>query len=330
MNPERVFETLMGFRSAAVLRTAIELDVFSHVQQGRRTPAALAGPTGASERGLRILLDALVAPELLTKTDGEYRLTPISEQFLVRGTPTYMGDASNIMTHPVLWTAMGNLTDAVRAGGSTLERGAETPGHEFWANFAKFSESFSAPAAEQIVERLKLSHEPIDVLDVAAGSGTYGFTVAQRRPKARVTALDWPNVLDAAKPRAKALGLDGRIRWLPGDAFTADLGGPYDVILVSHLFHHFSLDKVAALSRRFADALKDGGVLAVHEFVPDETRAKESASLLFAVIMLVWSKEGDCYTLDQYRNVFRDAGLRGTELYPLPPLFSHLIVAMKP
>ena len=45
--------------------------------------------------------------------------------------------------------------------------------------------------------------QPLRVLDVAAGHGLFGITIAERYPQARVTALDWPQVLAVAEENAR-------------------------------------------------------------------------------------------------------------------------------
>ncbi len=55
---EVVDELEYGVWKATVLKTALELDVFSVVAQGHRTLNEIVTTTGCSERGVRALLDA--------------------------------------------------------------------------------------------------------------------------------------------------------------------------------------------------------------------------------------------------------------------------------
>jgi DNA-binding IclR family transcriptional regulator len=63
-----------SFAPARVLTTALQLKTFSRIAAGRETAAAIARAAGASERGTRMLLDMLVAMQLLSKKDGKYAL----------------------------------------------------------------------------------------------------------------------------------------------------------------------------------------------------------------------------------------------------------------
>src|SRR5215475_1013794 len=81
------------------------------------------------------------------------------------------------------------------------------------------------------------------VLDVAAGHGLFGILLAQKNPGVRVTALDWPKVVEVAKRNADRMGVGDRYATITGDAFKVELQGPYDLILLTNLLHHFSAEQ---------------------------------------------------------------------------------------
>ncbi len=122
---------------------------------------------------------------------------------------------------------------------------------------------------------------PLRVLDVAAGHGMFGITIAERHPQAHVTALDWKNVLAVAQENAGRAGVADRYALLPGSAFDVDWGGPYDVVLLTNFLHHFDAPTCEGLARRAFAALAPGGRALTLEFVPD----KEEAGKLLSVII---------------------------------------------
>jgi hypothetical protein len=79
------------------------------------------------------------------------------------------------------------------------------------------------------------------VLDIAAGHGLFGINFAQSNPKVKVTALDWPSVLEVAKGNAAAAGVGGQYSLKPGSAFDVDFGSGYDVVLLTNFLHHFDV-----------------------------------------------------------------------------------------
>jgi hypothetical protein len=80
-----------AFAPSMILASGVQLGVFSQIAEGRNTAPEIARAAGATERGVRMLLDALTGLELLRKVNGAYELTPLAEEFLVRGKPSYMG-----------------------------------------------------------------------------------------------------------------------------------------------------------------------------------------------------------------------------------------------
>src|SRR6188768_209344 len=77
-----VFDTLFAYQRSAALKAALDLDLFSVIEDGANTVAALATRCGASERGVRILCDYLTTIDLLEKSGSTYTLPPTSAAFL--------------------------------------------------------------------------------------------------------------------------------------------------------------------------------------------------------------------------------------------------------
>jgi 2-polyprenyl-3-methyl-5-hydroxy-6-metoxy-1,4-benzoquinol methylase len=50
------------------------------------------------------------------------------------------------------------------------------------------------------------------VLDIAAGHGLFGISLAQALPGAQITAIDWQAVLQVAQANAEAAGVADRYR----------------------------------------------------------------------------------------------------------------------
>ena len=238
-----------------------------------------------------------------------------------------MGDVSNIFLGPMMWSNLGRLADAVRAGGSVAETHAETPEHPFWVQFAKSSAAFAIPGAAALDGLLRdhLAGKPkVRVLDVACGSGIYGYTLA-KHPNVELTSLDWPNVLEETRGWGARLGVDAaRVKYLPGNLFEVDFGGPYDVVVLSHVFHHFDAPTCAGLMRKAAAALAPGGRVAVHDFLADDEGGK-----MFSIAMLGWTRKGEAFAKKDYFAWFEQAGLAAPEVHPSMGMPSSFLFASK-
>jgi ubiquinone/menaquinone biosynthesis C-methylase UbiE len=323
-------QMLFAFVKSGLLRTALDLELFTHIAHGRRTAAEIAAAAQADLRAVSIVLDALVAQGLLTKEGAQYGLDPLVETMLVKDSPAYAGAFTRITLNPRLWSAIGQLTEIVRSG-RVPETMVDVPEHEFWVEFSEASEGISQIGANAVADQLALDPErPAELLDVAVGSGMYGFTALERYPHARLTSLDWSNVLAHARRVAERRGVADRVTWLPGSAFDAPLPtAHFDAIIMSHFLHHFSLDQNATLLRRLFAALKPGGQLLVHEFVPDDARAAHEPALLFAVIMLATTAQGNSYTFAEYRRLLEETGYRDVSCTAVPVGGSSVLTARR-
>ena len=184
------------------------------------------------------------------------------------------------------------------------------------------------PAAAEIAEMMA-GEGPLRVLDIAAGHGLFGITIAERNPNARITALDWPHVLEVATENAAKAGVGSRHELLPGDAFEVDYKGPYDLVLVTNFFHHFDPPTCERLLRKIFAALAPGGRCVNLDFVIDEGRVSPPTAGSFAMMMLGTTVAGDVYTFAEYDKMFRNAGFASSELRALARSAETLVIGSK-
>jgi ubiquinone/menaquinone biosynthesis C-methylase UbiE len=183
-------------------------------------------------------------------------------------------------------------------------------------------------AAHAVVETVEVDEaRPLRILDVAAGHGMFGIAFATRYPRAEVTGLDWPDVLEVAREAARAASVEGRYRTIPGSAFDADLGGPYDLILIPNFLHHFDPPTCERLLARARAALAPGGRAVTVEFVPDEGRLSPPPAAMFALVMLCTTPAGDVYTFAELDTMFRRAGFASSVLRAPAPGGPQVIIS---
>lgn len=330
-SPMLIFDTLIAYQKSAALKAAIDLDVFTAIAEGAHTPEEIATRADASERGIRILCDYLTVGGFLTKSNEGYTLTQDSALFLDRRSPAYAGGVAGFLLDPTITQAFTDLTTVVRTG--TTQMGAEGTmeiDHPVWVAFAEGMMAMMQPAAQAMAEMAALEQErTARILDVAAGHGLFGITFLQRYPNAEVAAVDWARVLDVARRHAEQLGVADRWSALPGSAFDVDLGGDYDVILVTNFLHHFDEETNVTLLRRMRAALADGGKVITLEFVPNDDRITPPSQAAFALTMLASTAAGDAYTLREYDRMFREAGFGRSQATVLPGDAQTVIVTEK-
>ena len=329
--PERIFSTLNAYQQSEALKAAINLDIFTRIGEGAEEAPALAKAIGASERGTRILADYMTVQGFLAKEGTHYKLTPESAIFLDKRSPAYMGAMAGFLGAPHHRANFENLTEIVRKGGTIASEGSNLQPHdEFWVAFARSMGGLAIPGAQFIATLIGWAEgKPVKVLDIAAGHGMYGLTIARMNPNAQIVALDWPNVLAVAEENARKFGVTDRWTKKPGSAFDTEFGEGYDYILLTNILHHFDEAGCVKLMKRVHAALKPGGKAVTLEFVPNDDRISPPMPAAFSLIMLANTDSGDAYTFKELDKFFGEAGFSRTVAHQIPEMPQTVLVSEK-
>ena len=328
-NPELIFGTLISYQHAFALKAAIELDLFTAIAEGNTDAASLAKRVNASERGVRILADGMTVQGFLRKEHGKYSLSQDSAIFLDQRSPAYMGAMADFLVSEENIRNFSQFAGCVRKGGTVSSIGDNSkPVDHRWVGFAKAMGSMAAPVAGALSQMVSSNPSAgIKILDIAAGHGMYGITVARNNPNVHVTAVDWPAVLEVAQENARKAGVADRYSIRPGSAFDADLGTGYDYVFITNFLHHFDIATNEKLLRRFHAALKPGGKAVTVEFIPNEDRVTPPMAAAFSMVMLINTDAGEAFTFAEYETMHRNAGFKNTVLEAPPDLPQRLVVA---
>jgi SAM-dependent methyltransferase len=322
-----VFEMVNAHMRSSALKAAIDLDIFRAVGEGPGDVASIARHAAASERGTRILCDYLVINGVLAKENGHYTHTPTSAAFLDPRSPACMASVAQFMSNPAIRETCNNLADVVRNGRTPLPgEGTVEPDNPVWVEFAVKMAPMMGPMAGPLGAIALEGHSgPMRVLDIAAGHGLFGIEIAKQNPEARVTGLDWANVLKVAVANAAKMGVADRYDLLPGSAFEVDFQGPYDAVLLTNFLHHFDVPTCVGLLKKVHAALKPGGRVLTLEFVPNEDRVSPPMPAAFSMTMLTTTASGDAYTLRELTSMYTDAGFTNVSGRPIP-MSPHTVV----
>ena len=329
--PQLFFQTINAYQRTKALQTAIELEIFTAIGEGKATAKEIATSAQASERGIRSLCDFLCVIGFLTKEGERYSLTPDSATFLDKRSPTYFGGAIEFLLSPMLISGFELLTEAVRKGGTAIsDEGAVSPENPVWVKFARAMAPMTVMPSQAIVQLVDpAGQQPLKVLDIAAGHGLYGIAFGKNNPQAEVVAVDWPSVLEVAKENAQKAGIADRFSTIQGSAFDVDYGTGYDVVLITNFLHHFDPEDCEKLLRKVHASLAEGGRAVTLEFVPNEDRISPPDAAGFSLMMLVGTPGGDAYTFSDLERMLRNAGFPRNEIHPLPGSIQNVVISQK-
>jgi ubiquinone/menaquinone biosynthesis C-methylase UbiE len=329
--PERFYGMVSAYQDTFAMRTAIELNLFSAIAEGANDIPSIAKKIGAAERGVRALCNYLTALGILSKETDRYTLTAEANTFLNPRSPAYLGAVAGFLCNDTLLKKFSVLTDSVKKGGSAADHGDNLEvNDDMWVAFARSMGNTADAGASFIAKVTNMpSGKPCKVLDIAAGHGMYGITMAKQNPNAQIVALDWPNVLAVAKENADSAGVGDRYTLLPGSAFEVHMGEGYDYVLLTNIFHHFDPSTCENLMKRVHGALKPGGQAVTLEFVPNDDRVSPPPAAMFSLVMLATTDHGDAYTASEYQKMFHHAGFSKTTLHHVPEMPHRLLISEK-
>jgi ubiquinone/menaquinone biosynthesis C-methylase UbiE len=317
-----------GWRSQTLL-AGIELEVFSHIAEKKRTVKEIVATSGAPERGMANLLDGLTALGYLRKAGDKYSLEPIAATFLVKTQRSYMGGASQ--TLHLMWEPWGHLTKVIKTGRPYKGVDLSEQGKEFFPKLVAglFPGSFAASSAAVASLSPRERGAIKNILDVAAGSAAWSLAFAQAIPEARVTALDYTETIPVTRSFVEKLQLTDRYNYLEGDLRHIDFGRElYDLVILGHIVHSEGAVHGEELIRKSFAALRPGGKLLIADFVPNDARTGPLFPVLFGLNMLIHTEEGNVFTMREYKAWLKAAGFRTVKTIDAPGP-SPLILATK-
>jgi len=330
VSPERLMQFGSAYATPLIIGAAVNNKVFDTLEGGPKTLERVGHATGASERGLRAIMNALVGLDLLKKNrQGKYSLSPESEAFLVSNKPgTLAGLFAMAGTHLVPdWL---HLSEAMKTGVPPMAVNQEATGPKFFSLLVENIIPMSYPAAATLGRALKVgkTRRPVRVLDVAAGSGIWGIALAQQSPLVRVTAQDWAEMIPTTRRITQKFGVADRFSYIEGDVLKANVGNDYDIATLGHILHTEGEDRSRKLLKKVFGALKPGGTVAIGEWLVKDDRTGPLNGLIFAVNMLVHSERGDTFSFNEIKSWLQEAGFKKVRQLQAPGP-SPLILATK-
>jgi ubiquinone/menaquinone biosynthesis C-methylase UbiE len=330
VTPERIMQFAWGYVPPLVLEAAIHHRVFDVLDEGPKTVSEVRAATGASVRGLKSIMNALVGMNFLAKERGVFSNTPESSAFLVSTKPSFHGGLIRHGSQQLIpkWLHLNEIVETGKPAGLVNE---EHTGAEFFKEFVNDILPLSYPAAQTLSRHFAANGagSAVRVLDLAAGSGVWGIAMAQGSDKVSVTAVDWPEVIPVTRATVGRFRVADRFSFIAGDLLQVEFGSGHNVATLGHILHSEGEARSRKLLKKTFDALASGGTIAIAEFLVNEDRTGPLNALFFAVNMLVNTDTGDTYSFEEISIWLKEAGFTDARTLEAPGP-SPLILATKP
>ena len=275
-----------------ILLTAVRLDLFTALDGKPKSAVEAAARIGAHESTLIPLLNALVAMRLLTKAGDLYGNSSTAGTHLVRHSPQYIGHL--LLLHDAEWNNWGKLEETIRSGNRTVDRHVFETDPALGTNVLAVLHRIGRQSGPDLAKRLGVQG-PQHLLDLGGGAGTNAIAFCQVYPELTATVFDLPSTLSLTEKTVKDAGLDARITLRAGNFNQDELGGPYDLVLMSDILHYQTFETNQALVKKVYAHLVPGGRLVIKDRFLDEAGTGPAWTTAFAVHILVNTQQGACY-----------------------------------
>jgi SAM-dependent methyltransferase len=278
LGPVPVAEVMFGMGMSRALMAGVRLGLFAALSNGDATAETIADVRRLDAVGATHLLDCLCVLGHVQRSRANYRISPRARRWLDPASPTYIGDF--IEFNYDQWEWWSRMEEAV-ASGKSFEIHDYGPDDPRWERYIRAMFQLARLSAPEVVNRIPLSPESKNVIDVGGGHGWFAAEICKRNEGLRATVLDLPGSVRVGRKIIEEAGLSDRVEHVEGDILTSDLGGPYDGALLFQIIHHLSPEQNVALLQRIREALSPGGVVAVLDYFrpPKEQRPDASAFL---------------------------------------------------
>lgn len=313
--PDRLDQMIRGYMPSRCLLTALELDIFTAVGEGGNAER-IGAKISANARAAGMLLNALVAIGLLSKSGDDYKNTPESARFFVQGSKD---NQRNGLLHTAnIWHRWSTLTEAVRSGtrvamdgggDHNVDRNDHDDTAAWTRNFIAGMQRIAKDRAPLVVKTLGAAASSVRrVLDLGGGSGAYSIAFAKAVPDVQCEILDVPEVVPLTAEYVRQAGVSAQVSLRVGDMLHGDFGTGYDIIMLNAICHMFSEEQNREIFRRARQALAPNGRLVVQDFILNPDKAGPQHAALFSLNMLVNTDAGASYSEFEYTNWMKAAG----------------------
>ncbi len=313
------------FQAALALRN---LGILEELKKARKgiTDKQIAENLDLSPYGVKVLLEAGLSMELVYLRDDRYMLTKTG--FFVLSDP--MTRVNMDFVNDVNYLGMFHLQESVEKGfpaglkvfgeWNTIYEGLKDLPEQARKSWFAFDHYYSDIAFPEVIP-LVFKERPAKILDVGGNTGKFALQCAAFDPGVKVTILDLPGQIEAAKEQIRLKDMENRVHFRVADLLDPEQSFPggYDVVWMSQFLDCFSKPQILSLLRRAKKAISKSGFVYILETYWDNQKYEASTYSLHATsLYFTCMANGNSqmyHTRDMLELIDR-AGLKVSEEFP--------------
>ena len=249
-------------------------------------------------QGLPLLLDLLMADNVLEESDGEIRLTqPFEEALQYRDLleaklelvqfvlPDFMDLFTTLIHSPERLSGSARISDFFCYHRS-FEASPEN--YELTKRWMRITTTFTKYESQVCMKYHDFSRYR-RILDIGGNSGEFALQICRRHPEVSATVFDLPLVCDIGLEHIRSEPEADRISFIKGNALTDPLPEGFDLITFKSMLHDWPEKEAKQFVEKASHSLEPGGTLLIFERGPLEVREKTLPYSMIPLLMFYHS-----------------------------------------
>jgi hypothetical protein len=305
---------------ARALTSALELHLIDYLVKNQ--PVSLdelkKGFKGNAQ-GPRLLLDLLIASNVLEESKGEMRLTrPFEKALQYRDLleaklelaqfvlPDFMDLFTTLIHSPDRLGSNARISDLFCYHRS-FEASPEN--YELTKRWMRITTVFTKYEAQVCMKFHDFSRYH-QILDIGGNSGEFVLQICRRHPGVSATVFDLPLVCDIGQEHIRSEAEADRISFIKGNALTDALPKGFDLITFKSMLHDWPEKEAKQFIVKASHSLEPGGTLLIFERGPLEVRERTLPYSMIPFLLFFHSFRSPVV----YEEQFKDLGFQDTKV----------------
>ena len=316
LKPETIERLGRAVYPSLAMLTGMELELFTPLKDGPMSPNQLATTLNVDAAKLRPLLYSLVAAGLLQVSEEMFSNTPESQQFLVMGSPDYLGGRRVFFARR--WSSLFKTSETIRTGVPQGKIDYSTMTDEQLEAYYRSIYNGTVASGKNLLARYDFSAYQ-NLVDVGGGSGALAITIAQACPGLQATVIDDPNVIPFTLRFIDEAAASEQVKALAADVVEGPLPGTYDVAVLSALLPVLSPKQAKQTVLNVGDVIQPGGmVYIVDGGILDDSRLSPDEVLANNLGYINQFDQGEAHTESERGRMLTDAGFTDIQRVFIP------------
>ncbi len=295
LSPIPLFELATGYWKSRAFHASIELGLYDLLAQGPLKLEDIADKIKCRPDRMRMMVGTLKHLDLLQESAGLWQLTPLSSVFLVSSSPACVTQSLDYASEMFpLWSELGNRL--INPSHDSTPSKKATPG------FVDSMHRRALLLKEQILPHIRLA-EGDDLLDVAAGAGSWSLFLQEQSPQLKPTLVEQPELVDALDESCRKLQLKN-YTCVAGDYHQWKGSSAYANVLYFGALHQENPEEVPQLLQGFFSMVAPGGALHILDLFLEVSSDRDLFAHLFGLNMCLTSN-GSVHDHQDFENQCR-------------------------